>query len=234
MDPSNHWHWLVWLGLALAGLGVLALSPLIFGRLLAPRFTLALFRRFGWTLAGLLGRLSPELDLRLMVRAGNRYFKKTFAATPFGRRLLFLPFCLRPLDCPAGVDPDQGLLCTGGCPGCELGQVRDEALALGYAAVYVVPSSRLMRGKGLMPSDQFIKAKLQKHSPDAAMGVTCPWYMRHRLLAHYTLKHGRTASLGGDSGGSLNSALRGVLMERRNCRHGAVNWSLVRRSVHLT
>lgn len=153
MDPSNHWHWLVWLGLALAGLGVLALSPLIFGRLLAPRFTLALFRRFGWTLAGLLGRLSPELDLRLMVRAGNRYFKKTFAATPFGRRLLFLPFCLRPLDCPAGVDPDQGLLCTGGCPGCELGQVRDEALALGYAAVYVVPSSRLMRGKGLMPSD---------------------------------------------------------------------------------
>ena len=235
MDFSHHWHWLAWLGLGLAGLGALALSPLLFGRLLLPSFTLALFRRFGWTLAGLLGRLSPELDLHLLVRAGNRYFRKAFAATPFGRRLLLLPFCLRPLDCPADVDPETGLLCTGDCPGCEVGRVRREALELGYAAVYVVPSSRLIRGRGLMPSDQFIKEKIKKHGPGAAVGVTCPWHMRHRLLARYTLKRGRTASLGGgDAGGSLGSALQGVLMDGRNCRQGVVNWARVRRSLHLT
>ncbi|MCF8034794.1 MAG: DUF116 domain-containing protein [Desulfarculaceae bacterium] len=234
MDLSNPWLWLAASGLLLAALGLLALSPLIMGRLLAPRFTLALFRRFGWALAGLLGRMSPELDLRLIVKAGNRYFKKAFAATPFGRRVLFLPFCLRPLECPAGVDPDEGLLCSGGCPECEVGRVRAEALELGYAAVYVVPSSRIMRGKGLMPSDQFIKHKIKQHGFGAAVGVTCPWHMRNRLLARYTLKNGRTSSLDQGSGGSLNSALQGVLMDRQNCRHGAVNWALVRRSLRLT
>ena len=234
MDPSNHWHWLTWLGLAVAALGALALSPLLFGRLWAPRFTLALFRRFGWTLAGLLGRLSPELDLRLMVKAGNRYFKKTFAATPFEQRVLFLPFCLRPLDCPADVDPEQGLLCIGDCPDCELGRVRAEALALGYAAVYVVPSSRIMRGRGLLPSDRFIRQKIKQHAPGAALGVTCPWHLRNRLLANYTLKNGRTSSLHKDGQGTPSSALQGVLMDRRNCRRGTVNWALVRRSLNLT
>lgn len=231
MDFSHHWLWLA-VGLPLAVLGLLALSPLYMGRLLAPRFTLALFRRFGGGLAWLLGRLRPELDLRLMVRAGNRYFQKAYAATPFARRVLFLPFCLRPLDCPAGVDPNQGLLCAGGCPDCELGRVRDEALALGYAAVYVVPSSRIMRGRGLLPSDQFIKKKIKENGYGAALGITCPWHLRHRLLAHYTLKNGRTTSLGA-SGGTLNSALRGVLMERQNCRCGVVNWAAVRRSLRL-
>ncbi|MCB2227267.1 MAG: DUF116 domain-containing protein [Desulfarculaceae bacterium] len=231
MDLNSHWPWLA-VGLPLAVL-VLALSPLIMGRLLAPRFTLALFRRFGWALAGLLGRLRPELDLRLMVRAGNRYFQKKFATTPFARRALFLPFCLRPLDCPAGVDPELGLLCAGGCPECELGRVRAEALELGYAAVYVVPSSRIMRGKGLLPSDQFIKKKIKDNGFGAALGVTCPWHLRNRLLARYTLKNGQTTSLG-ESGGTMNSALRGVLMDRQNCRCGVVNWATVRRSLRLT
>jgi hypothetical protein len=164
-----------------------------------------------------------------MVRAGNRYFRKSFAATPFCRRVLFLPFCLRPLDCSADVDPDKGLLCTGGCPGCQVGQVRAEALALGYAAVYVVPSSRILRDRGLLPSDPFIKKKIKAHAPGAALGVTCPWHLRNRLLAKYTLRGGNYASVASDEPREKTVApLQGVLMDRQNCRQGAVNWERVR------
>jgi hypothetical protein len=191
--------------------------------------TLALFRRCGWMLAGFLDRISPGLDLRLMVRAGNRYFRKAFAATPFGRRVLFLPFCLRPLDCPAEVDPEVGICCQGDCPGCEVGRVRNEALALGYAAVYVVPSSRILSGQGLLPSDQFIKTKLKQHAPGAALGVTCPWHLRNRLLAQHTVIRGGYAPLeNGSHGQRIKSVLQGVLMDGRNCRKGTVNWSQVR------
>ncbi|MBU1450652.1 MAG: DUF116 domain-containing protein [Proteobacteria bacterium] len=229
MSENGIWIWLAWLGLVLAGLGVVVLGPLLLGRLLCPRLTLALFRRFSWVLSGLLDRISPGLDLRLLVKAGNRYFRKAFAATPFSRRVLFLPFCLRPLDCPAEVDREKGLLCIGGCPGCQVGQVRAEALALGYAAVYVVPSSRILRGMGLLPSDQFIKNKIKAHAPGAALGVTCPWHLRNRLLAKYTLRNGNYASVAGKEPKNQTVApLQGVLMDRQNCRHGSVNWENVR------
>lgn len=221
------WYW--WLGLGLMGLGALVMAPLLFGRLFMPGLTLALFRRFGWMLSGLLDRISPGLDLRLMVRAGNRYFKKAFVSAPFHRRVLFLPFCLRPLDCPADVDPEVGLCCSGGCPDCEIGKIREEALALGYKAVYVVPSSRMMRGRGLMPSDEFIKAMLKKHRPQAALGVVCAWHVRNRLLAKNTLRHGKVASVqGAGDEATPRSALQGVLMDNTNCRRGKVDWSRVR------
>lgn len=234
MSESGIWIWLAWIGLGLVALMVAVLGPLLLGRLLCPRLTLALFRRYSWLLQGLLDRISPGLDLRLMVRAGNRYFRKAFAATPFSRRVLFLPFCLKPLDCAAEVDPDKGLLCTGGCPGCQVGQVRDEALALGYAAVYVVPSSRILRGRGLLPSDQFIKKKIKAHAPGAALGVTCPWHLRNRLLAKYTLRGGNYTSVASAEPREKTVApLQGVLMDRQNCRQGAVNWERVRSCMAL-
>ncbi len=226
------WYW--WMILALGVFTALILGPLLFGRLLWPSLTLALFRRFGWIMARLLDRISPGLDLRLLVKAGNKYFKKTFAATPYKDRLLFLPFCLRPLDCPAGVDTEVGLRCSGDCPGCQVGQIRAEALGLGYAAVYVVPSSRIIRDRGLLPSEVFIKNKIKAHGPGAALGVTCPWHMRHRILAKHTLRRGRYAAVGERGGGSkVKSALQGVLMEGRDCRNGVVNWASVRQCLHL-
>ena len=227
------WYWWMILGLGL--LAALLLGPLLFGRLFMPSLTLALFRRGSWLLAGFLDRISPGLDLRLMVRAGNRYFRKAFRTTPFGRRVMFLPFCLRPVDCPAEVDPAIGLCCRGDCPDCEVGRVRAEALALGYAAVYVVPSSRIMHGRGLLPSDQFIKTKLKEHAPGAALGVTCPWHLRNRLLAKHTVRRGSYASLDGQGGGRrIKSVLQGVLMDGRNCHKGTVNWAKLRACLRLS
>jgi hypothetical protein len=209
----------------LALTGALLLGPMLFGRLFMPRLTLALFQRFGGWLRVVLDRISPGLDLRLIVRAGNKYFRKRFGQAPFEKRVLFLPFCLRPLNCPAEVDPEKGLCCEANCSGCEIGAVSRKAKELGYAAVYVVPSSRMMPEKGLLPSDQFIKAKLKEHAPDAALGVVCPWHLRNRLLKKHTV--GRRGLATGQQG--VRSALQGVLLDGRNCRAAKVDWEQVRK-----
>lgn len=221
-----HWAWFLIILPALAAF--LLLGPWLCGRLFLPGLTLSLLRRGGQRLARLLGRIKPGLEFKVLVEAGNRLFRRQYAATPYQRRLLFLPFCLRPLDCPAEVHPETGLCCLGSCPDCELGRLRQEALDLGYEQVYVVPSSRIMSGRGLMPSDQFIKAKLAQHAPLAALGVVCEWHLRKRLLPE--TKVGRS---GYQVRQGVKAALQGVLMEAKNCRQAQVNWDRVRRAMLL-
>lgn len=226
MESSNL---ITYVLLGLAILAALLMGPMLFGRMFMPRLTLALFSRFGGWLGRLLDKISPGLDLRLIVRAGNKYFRKKFGQAPFERRVFFLPFCLRPPDCPAEVDPERGLCCDNECAGCEIGAIRRQAKELGYAAVYVVPSSRMMPGRGLMPSDQFIKTKLKQHAPDAALGVVCPWHLRNRLLKKHTV-----SSRGVQTGHSgVRSALQGVLLDGRNCRSANVDWDQVRKLLAL-
>ncbi len=222
MDTSS---FITYVFLGLAVLCVLLMGPMLIGRMFMPRLTLALFSRFGGWLSKVLDQISPGLDLRLIVRAGNKYFRKKFGQAPFDKRVLFLPFCLRPLDCPAEVDPQEGLCCDASCTDCEIGDVSRQARDLGYAAVYVVPSSRMMPDQGLLPSDQFIKTKLKQHAPDAALGVVCPWHLRNRLLKKHTVS--RRGVPTGQQG--VRSALQGVLLDGRNCRAANVDWDQVRK-----
>ncbi len=206
-------------------------GPLLFRRLFFPRLTLALVGRFGRAVAKVTDRIRPGLDLKLLVEAANRYYQKAFAATDFSRRVMFLPFCLCPPGCPAEVDPQAGMNCGGECPECEVGKLKREAEALGYARVFVVPSSRLMPGQGLLPSDQFIRQKIKDLRPGAALGVVCGWHLRERLLKKQShVDRGGYAPAG--SGGP-KSVLQGVLLDGRNCRRAKVDWSLVRRRMHL-
>jgi hypothetical protein len=167
--------------------------------------------------------------IRNLVNAGNRYFRKPFASTPFGKRLLFLPFCLRPRNCPAGLNLDRGYTCREFCPECELGKVQQEALALGYGGVYVIPSSRLVRREDLLPSDQFMLEKIRRHRPDAVLGVTCQWYVHQRLIAKYAI--GREGYREGDGGNTL--VVQGVLLKNMNCRQASVDWGLLRKRLNL-
>jgi hypothetical protein len=208
----------------------LLLGPLLFGRLFMPKLTLSMFRRFGKWGAKVLNRIKPDLDLKLMVKAGNRYFRSKFAATPFKQRVLFIPFCLRPLDCPTEVSPDEGLICPADCPGCPVGQLKKQALDMGYGAVYIVPSSRMMKGKGLLPSDKFIGRKLKEHSPGAALGVVCTWHLRNRLLKNHSV-----GSKGfPPEGDGPKSVVQGVLLDSRNCKQSSVNMEEVRRVMAIT
>jgi len=202
---------------------MLLTGPFLFGRLYMPRVSLSIIRALNRMMGRLLNKIGPGLDLSL-VKAGNKYFRKAFAATSYQTRLFFLPLCLRPLNCPAHLDLDLGYLCQETCPGCELGQIRQEALELGYKAVYIVPSSRMIRKEGIVPSDQFMRAKIKEHSPSAVLGVICHWYFRHRLLAKYTISRSGYSI---DSG-HPKSVVQGVLLKKMNCRKAEVDWDQLR------
>ncbi|MCB2186130.1 MAG: DUF116 domain-containing protein, partial [Deltaproteobacteria bacterium] len=212
-----------WLTIILCLALALALLPLglfLSGRMLSPGLTVALFRRVGAPLRAVLNRLRPGLDLDLLVKAGNRYFRRRFRETPFSERLLFLPFCLRPPHCSAGVDRDEGLVCHADCPDCRLGRLKILALKLGYRRVYVVPSSRIMRGHDLLASDEFISGKIKEHQPAAALGVTCAWHLEKRLLTRHKVSRRGYRGAGPASG----TALQGVLLRAKNCRAASVDW----------
>lgn len=218
-----------WLWWALAALAAaLIVAPLAFRRLLWPGLKF-LTGRVGLGLGPMADRVRPGLFCRVLVRVGNRYFRRRFAAVPPAERLLFLPYCLRPSFCPADIEPERGLACPGDCPGCELGRIRDEALAMGYGDVYVVASSRLTRLEGLLPSREFIKEKLARHQPLAALGVVCARQLQGRLLPDGGLGAGGYS----DREETPASALQGLLLSKANCRRAEVDWQRLRRLMAL-
>ena len=219
------WEYWPYVLLALAALfGLLLLGPLLVGRIFMPRLTLKAFTRWGKFLASWLDKITPGLDLKLMVRAGNRYYKSSYAATPYAKRAFFIPFCLRPKDCPAEVDREKGLLCDGACEGCRLGMVRNQALELGYGHVYVVPSSRLMKDKDLLPSSEFMLQKIRELKPGATFGVVCDWHLRNKIMPRF-----KVGSSGLDAGEDVHTVLQGVLLDRMNCKNATVDWDAVER-----
>ena len=207
---------------------VLLAGPLLLGRLFMPRLTLALVKRFGKVTAKVMDRIKPGLDLKLLVNAGNRYFYDRFAETPYEQRYFFIPICLCPPLCPGKVDREEGLVCQADCPGCRVGELVREADRLGYGRVFIVPSSRLMPDKGLLPSDQFIKSKLQQESASAALGLVCGWHLRNRLLpAHSVGAKGYDS----ENGKKNSTVLQGVLLDQRKCRGGTVDWEEVKQKL---
>ncbi len=95
----------------------------------------------------------------LAILVNNELWREPLAAVPFERRLLLLPKCLRAESrCRARVDA-FGLLC-GGCGGCAIGDLREEAERLGYAVLVAEGSPVVM---SIIKSGQV----------DAVIGVSC-------------------------------------------------------------
>ena len=88
----------------------------------------------------------------------NKVSLKKFRNTPIEKRLIFLPQCLRAMDCPSKLSP-EGMKCID-CGKCEVGNAKKSAEAIGYK-VFIVPGS------------SFIKRLVRKHRPTAILGVGC-------------------------------------------------------------
>jgi uncharacterized protein len=88
----------------------------------------------------------------------NKISLKKFRGTPVNRRMIFLPQCLRAIDCPSKLSP-EGIKCIN-CGSCEIGTAKKNAEELGYK-VFIVPGS------------SFIKRLVRKHKPLAILGVGC-------------------------------------------------------------
>jgi len=88
----------------------------------------------------------------------NKISLRKFRETPVNKRLIFLPQCLRAVDCPSKLSP-EGMKCIN-CGHCEVGHAIKSAESIGYK-VFIVPGS------------SFIKRLVRKHKPNAILGVGC-------------------------------------------------------------
>ncbi len=88
----------------------------------------------------------------------NKISLKKFKDTPKNQRMIFLPQCLRAIDCPSKLSP-EGMQCIN-CGKCEAGRAKKSAEEMGYR-VFIVPGS------------SFIVRLVREYKPQAIFGVGC-------------------------------------------------------------
>ena len=94
-----------------------------------------------------------------MVLLGNEIWREVVAATPFNRRLLLLPQCLKNNMHCQGVFDELGLVCAG-CKNCQLDDILEKAEKMGYATLVAEGTTMAI---GLV----------EEGSIDAVIGVSC-------------------------------------------------------------
>ncbi len=94
-----------------------------------------------------------------MVLMGNEIWREVVAATPFHRRLLLLPQCLKNSNHCQGVLDELGLICAG-CKSCQLDHIIEKAEKLGYSTLVAEGTTVAI---GLV----------EEGSIDAVVGVSC-------------------------------------------------------------
>lgn len=103
--------------------------------------------------------LEPSLKGFVTVLVGNEVWRSAVAATPFERRILLLPQCLRSsVACRAEMDA-LGLLCEE-CGRCSIGPIQREAEKLGYVVLVAEGTTA-------------VAALLARGDADAVVGVSC-------------------------------------------------------------
>lgn len=130
------------------------------GRILFPNLLILFILVFEGPIKAILRVLGIDdafVD-RVSIDVRNRAMWAAFTRVPYGRRAVFIPQCLRSVDCPARLSP-EGIKCRD-CGKCEITRAKKEAERLGYM-FFVVPGS------------SFIVRMLKKYRPGAIIGVGC-------------------------------------------------------------
>ena len=118
----------------------------------------------------LLARADDSIVDDVGIRLRNYINRKKFLRIPHDRRFIFLPQCVRSVDCPAKLTP-EGINCVG-CGRCNVGDAKKFAESLGYRFFVVSGSS-------------FIKRIIKKYRPEAIIGVGCQLEIKEGLdLCH--------------------------------------------------
>jgi hypothetical protein len=105
-----------------------------------------------------LGGVDDTAIDQLSVDLQNRVMRPTFVRIPYDKRAIFIPQCLRSVNCQARLSP-EGIKCMG-CGACEISKAKKEAEGMGYL-FFVVPGS------------SFMVRMIKKYRPQAIIGVGC-------------------------------------------------------------
>ncbi len=135
--------------------------------------------------------------LELYIKAKNAVSKTMFAKTPFQRRILFLPQCLRSKDCPASLS-ESGYICKR-CGRCGIHRIVSKALELGYKGAFIL-SGGSMAGH-----------ILKQERPSACIGIAC---LKELVLGSFVCEKFGTIS-------------HCIALSRDGCVETEVNWNTV-------
>jgi geranylgeranyl pyrophosphate synthase len=94
-----------------------------------------------------------------MIALENAFWRDAFAATPFSRRILLLPHCLRNAAACRGRYEATEMICAG-CGGCRLAEFKAKAEALGYRVIIAEGTPGVLR-------------LIMRKEYDAVLGVAC-------------------------------------------------------------
>ncbi len=133
----------------------------------------------------------------------NRIYEAEFAKIPPEQRLIILPQCLRHVNCPARLDPEEGIVCVK-CGLCGIKDIIEEAEKLGEKVVIV-------------PGGTFAARMLKKFRPKGVIGVACPAEIRE----------------GADNAIRYHIIPQTIPLLRGGCVNTLVDWNEVKRIMRL-
>lgn len=112
-----------------------------------------------------LSLISEDGDLvdHIYIAVKNRAYYDNFSKTPFYKRAIFLPACLRDKDCEAELT-EEGYVCQK-CGRCVIAEIIETAEDLGYREIYIVPGGSLVT--------KILKDRVRKEKVEGAVGVAC-------------------------------------------------------------
>ena len=148
--------------------------------------------------------IDEEKILELYVAVKNAAHKRRFASTPYSERVLLLPQCLRPRDCPAELG-EYGYQCIR-CGKCRMQGILELAESLGYKGAYILSGGRL------------VEKIFKRVSPRACVGVAC---LNELVLGSFIAE-------------KFGVAAQAVRLKRDGCVNSDVEWSVVADVVKLS
>jgi len=113
-----------------------------------------------------LARVNEDIVDDVGVSLRNNINRKEFLRVPKRERVIFIPQCLRSINCPAKLTP-EGIKCLA-CGLCGISEAKKYSEELGYK-FFVVPGS------------SFIKRIVKKYRPRAIVGVGCQMEIKEGL-----------------------------------------------------
>jgi len=134
----------------------------------------------------------------------NKLNELEYRKTPFKKRLLFLPHCMRNLKKCKAEHNDEGLQCKK-CGNCKIGTLKQMSEDLGYGGCYTCPGGSM------------VQKIILKRKPQAVLGVCC---FDEAQMAFDKLK-------------GTGIAAQAVLLSRSGCRDTDVNIEEAREKMEL-
>lgn len=105
-------------------------------------------------------RKSKEQLYKAFTDKQNKTHQKKFSSTPFDKRIVFAPHCMRNTAVCTAEEKESYYLCRE-CGGCTIAKISKLVKELGYGKLFIVKGGRAL-----------IKLA-NEHKPEAVVGIAC-------------------------------------------------------------